>query len=112
MTLPPPPAQPECTAPGGHNPPAGARLHYALAVDAWARGDLARARTEVAVARLLDPGSAWLRMAEGRIAADQGDRPGARQALEEALSMDPDLGEAREALEELGVQASDERGGR
>jgi len=96
-TPPPPPASPVVP----RDPPAGARLHYALALSAWLDGDLPLARTEVAVALLLDPDSAWLRMTEGRIAAEQGDLTAARRAFEEALRRDPDLAEAREALAAL-----------
>ncbi len=97
--VPPPRSSIAASAPA--DPPAAARLHYALGVRAWLVGDLARARTEIAVARLLDPHSAWLRMTEGRIAADQGDPEGARRALEEALRRDPDLLEAHRALRRL-----------
>ena len=97
----PSPSPPPAGPPVPRDPPAAARLHYALAVTAWLDGDLPLARTQVAVALLLDPGSAWLRMTEGRIAAEQGDGAAARRSLEAALRLDPDLEEARVALEAL-----------
>ena len=96
---PPPPMASQASTP--QDPPAAARLYYLLGMRAWLDGDSALARTEIAVALLLDPSSAWLHMTEGRIAAEQGDLGGARRLLEAALRLDPHLAQAREALETL-----------
>jgi tetratricopeptide (TPR) repeat protein len=96
-----PPALPPASSPVRAEVPAEARLQYARGVTSWLEGDLEAARRSFEAALLLDPHSAELLVALGRLAADAGNEAEARQRLEAALREDASNIEAGVALGDL-----------
>lgn len=84
----PPPNLPQAHAPLERSPPAKSLQHYALAVLSWQRGELPQAQEHIGIALLFDPDAAWLHLARGRLAIEQGELDSAKTALTRAIHLD------------------------